>query len=292
MGVGVGVGVRSAIKFLFLRAVMKECARPYYLHNREVKECNVFDEKLVHKGTSLYEVVRLMDGNFLFLEDHITRLFKSLEMAGFRPWLTAEEIHETLDILLQKNNIDVGNVKIVTNLQEDGSRHFLAYFVYHRYPSSRDYAKGVSVITYPFERIEPNKKIWRPEFRRHVSNTLHDAGAFEALLMNSEKCITEASKANVFALYQDQVITPPASIILPGITRHYVLEICRELSIPVTFEKIPFDQIPDLKGLFLTGTSLHVLPVSQVDNFSIPTGHAIISNLMKNFQMVLHKHLN
>jgi branched-chain amino acid aminotransferase len=271
---------------------MKECARPYYLHNGEVKECSTFDERLVHKGTSLYEVVRLMDGKFLFLEDHIARLFNSLEMAGIPSLLSTEEIHESLRILLQKNNIDKGNVKIVMNLQEDGTKHFLAYFVFHRYPSPRDYAKGVKVITYPFERIEPNKKIWRPEFRRHVSDKLYNAGAFEALLMNSEKCITEASKANVFALHQDRVITPPERVILPGITRQYVLEICHELSIPVTLEKIPFDRIPDLEGFFLTGTSLHVLPVSRVDDISIPVGHPVINSLMKKFQMVVHKHFN
>jgi len=271
---------------------MKECARPYYMLDGKVRECPSLDESLIHKGTSLYEVVRLMEGKFLFLEDHIARLFNSLEMAGIQSWITATGIRETLQILSEKIRINKGNVKIVMNLQEDGSRHFLAYFVYHRYPSSRDYNQGVRVITYPFERIDPNKKVWRPEFHRHVANTLHEAGAFEALLMDSGKCITEASKANVFAIHEDHIITPPEDFILPGITRHYVLEICDEMSLEVTRKKISLDEIPELEGLFLTGTSLHVLPVSSVNDHSLPIKHPVMTEIMNNFQQVINKHLH
>ncbi len=178
------------------------------------------------------------------------------------------------------------------NLQDDGSRHFLAYFVYHRYPTSKEYNNGVRVITYPFERLDPNKKIWRPEFRRHVAEKLQDAGAFEALLMDSGKCITEASKANVFAIQGNHVITPPEAVILPGITRHYVLEICNELALEVSRKKISFDEIPGLDGLFLTGTSLHVLPVSSVNDHSIPVNHPFMTEIMKKFHQTINRHLN
>ena len=138
---------------------MKECARPYYILNGMVRECPPLDEDLVHKGTSLYEVIRLIDGKFLFLEDHLSRLFNSLELAGIQPWISTGGIREGLHVLSEKNRTAMGNVKIVMNLQENGSRHFLAYFIHHRYPSPRDYRNGVKVITYPYERIDPNKKI-------------------------------------------------------------------------------------------------------------------------------------
>ena len=271
---------------------MKECAQPYFILDGKIQECPSFDEKLIHEGTSVYEVVRLMGDKFLFIEDHLERLFNSLKMAGIQSRITPAGIKASLQILLGKNRITEGNVKIVMNLQAEGSKHFLAYFVYHRYPSSRDYNQGVRVITYPFERIDPNKKIWRPEFRRHVADTLYDAGAFEALLMDSGKCITEASKANVFAIKGGHIITPPEAVILPGITRHYVLEICHELSLEVTREKIPFDEIPELEGLFLTGTSLHVLPVSRVNDHPLPVNHPVMTEIMNYFQQVINKHLN
>jgi branched-chain amino acid aminotransferase len=271
---------------------MKECARPYYLFDGEVRECSTFDENFVHKGTSLYEVVRLIEGRFLFLEDHLDRLYNSLNIEGIQPWINAAGIRETLQILVSKNRISEGNIKIVMNLHKDGSSHFLAYFVYHRYPSSRDYNQGVRVITFPYERIDPNKKIWRPEFRRLVADKLYDTGAFEALLLDSGKYITEASKANVFAIQSGHVITPPEDVILPGITRQYVLEICHELSVKVTRKKISLDEIPGLDGLFLTGTSLHVLPVTMVNDHSLPVNHTIMNGIMYNFQKLIDRHLN
>jgi branched-chain amino acid aminotransferase len=109
--------------------------------------------------------------------------------------------------------------------------------------------------------------------------------------MDSGKCITEASKANVFAIHDGHIITPPEAVILPGITRHYVLEICNELSLEVTRKKINFEEIRDLEGLFLTGTSLHVLPVSTVNDHPLPVKHPVMTEIMKNFQEVVNKHL-
>jgi branched-chain amino acid aminotransferase len=271
---------------------MRECARPYYILDGKVRECHTLDEDLVHKGISLYEVIRLVGGKFLFLDDHLSRLHNSLALSRIPSWVSGQDIRETLQVLVDKNHIGEGNVKVVMNLQEDGRRHFLAYFVYHRYPVPRNYHQGVHVITYPFERLEPNKKIWRPEFRRHVAKTLHDAGAFEALLMDSGKCITEASKANVFAIRGDRVITPPENVILPGITRYYVLQICQEQSLHVEMEKIPFEELTDIDGLFLTGTSLHVLPVSSVNDHTLPVHHPVQTQIMNSFQELVNKHLN
>jgi branched-chain amino acid aminotransferase len=271
---------------------MKECARPYYILNGKVRECPPLDEDLVHKGTSLYEVIRLIDGKFLFLEDHLARLFNSLELAGIKPWISDGDIREGLHVLSDKNRTALGNVKIVMNQQEDGSRHFLAYFVHHRYPSPKDYKHGVKVITYPYERIDPNKKIWRPEFRRLVADKLRNEGAYEALLTDPGNYITEASKANVFAIRQGRILTPPDEVILPGITRYYVLQICRESSLEVTMQKIPLGDIPDLEGLFLTGTSPHVLPVSLVNDLPVGVSHPVMSEIIKKFQLLIKKHLN
>ena len=180
---------------------MKECIQQYYLVNGEVNTCDSFDIQLINKGISVYEVVRLMNTRLLFLEDHLQRLFSSMKLAGLETTLNENDIKSSLRMLLTRNTVDEGNVKVVLNERGDGSRYFLVYFVKHHYPSESDCQNGVKVITYPFERNDPNKKIWRPEFRKQVAAALERESAFEALLTDADGFVREASKANVFVCF-------------------------------------------------------------------------------------------
>lgn len=270
---------------------MKECIQPYYLHNGEVLACDSFDIQLINEGISVYEVVRLMDTKLLFLEDHLKRLFSSIELAGLHP-IPEEIIRSNLRKLLSVNPVKVGNIKIVLNEKSDGSRHFLVYFVKHRYPSESDYKNGVRVITYPFEREDPNKKIWRPEFRQRVAEALEKASAYEALLTDSEGFVREASKANVFAISRGILLTPPDVMVLPGITRSCIMKICRNLGIPVVYQKLDLNKVQEFDSIFLSGTSTKVLPVSQINKLTIPTGSDIMNQISEQYNLVIQEYLS
>ncbi len=203
---------------------MRECVQPYYVKDGEILECGSFHMGFINEGKSIYEVAGLEGKGILFLEDHLDRLFSSLRLEGAESWLSRQQVREYLMELIRRNPARVGNVKFVMNLRSPEERHFVAYFVAHRYPVAADYEKGVKVITFPFERTEPNKKMWRPVFRREVEDILKKSGAFEAL--------------------------------------------------------------------FLTGTSIHVLPVSRVDHEVFKTQSPVMRTIMQQFENILHKHLN
>ena len=267
---------------------MMECIQPYYLHNGEVITCELFDIQLINEGISVYEVVRLMDSKLLFLEDHLRRMFSSLAMAGLHP-IEEENIKADLHKLVAMNPVREGNIKIVLNERKDGSRHFLVYFVKHRYPSESDYLNGVKVITYPFEREDPNKKIWRPEFRKRVAEALEKSLAYEALLTDTEGFVLEASKANVFAISQGTLLTPPDAMILPGITRYCIMKICKDLGVPVVYQKIDLNDLYD--AIFLSGTSTKVLPVSQINEISISSESKIMKQISDQYDHMIQEYL-
>ncbi len=272
-------------------AFMKECVQPYYLQDGEVRTCDSFDIRLINEGISVYEVVRLMDTKLLFLEDHLDRLHKSLLLAGLDP-LKEKDIWTDLQLLLAINDVREGNVKIVLNEKSDGTRHFLIYFVGHRYPSESDFRNGVKVITYPFERKDPNKKIWRPGFRMQVAESLEKAAAFEALLTDSDGFIREASKANVFAVSRGTILTPPDNMILPGITRSRVLKICKKLGMPVVYNKLDLKDIGVFDAMFLSGTSTKVLPISQIDGFPVVSDNPILKQISEQYDLTIQEYLN
>ena len=269
---------------------MKECVQPYYIRDGALLDCSSFHTGLIDEGKSIYEVARLYDTSLLFLDDHINRLFKSLELEGLESHLSHEEIRSQLQDLLRKNQADEGNVKFLLNFRPHEKPRFLAYFVIHRYPSGDDYKNGVKTITYFFERQDPNKKVWRPEFRRDVAEKIRQKAAFEALLLDSQGSLPEASKANIFGIRNNVVITSPDELILPGITRKYVLKACREMGITVLRKKIFLDELEELDGLFLTGTSIQVLPVSQVNELGLPSKDPIMRKIMNQFKFTIENH--
>ena len=262
---------------------MKECIQQYYIKDGSLLDCSSFQTGLIDEGKSIYEVARLSGTSLLFLNDHIDRLFKSLELEGLESLLSREEIRSHLEDLLEKNQATEGNVKFVLNFRPPGKPRFLAYFITHHYPSKDDYKNGVKSITYFFERQDPNKKVWRPEFRRDVAGEIRQKAVFEALLLDSQGSLPEASKANIFGIRNNIVITPPDELVLPGITRKYVLKACRELGITVLKRKILLDELEEMDGLFLTGTSIQVLPVSQVNEIEMQVGNTIMHNIMNQF---------
>ena len=270
---------------------MKECIQSYYIFDGKIRDCESFDNEVINEGTSVYEVLRLTGGRLLFQEDHVERLFASMKLAGIVPRISDNEVVAQLENLLEKNKALVGNVKLVINQRDDDTQHFLAYFVQHRYPDVQDYQEGVKVITYSFERTDPNKKIWRPEFRRKVSGAIAEHSSFEALLVDSGDSVTEASKANLFAISGGALLTPPDEIILPGITRKYVMDICNRNKISVIRSKLFMNQLPLFSALFLSGTSTKVLPVSRVDDIRLPVDNPIMRLIMEQYEQVIQNYL-
>jgi len=242
---------------------MSECLHKYFIFNSEVKDCNEFDENLFKSGKCLYEVIRIIDGKELFLQRHLERLENSAKLINVELWITEDEIKEKIKQLIEKNDITIGNVKLVFNVE---NKVFLAYFIKHHYPSKDDYKNGVKTIFYHGERKNPNAKIVNMDFRDRVDKEIREKNVYEAILVDRNGFITEGSKSNIFMIKGQKVITSPLEDVLPGITRNVIMEVCRKMAIEVLEKRIHYKDVKDLDGLFISGTSPEVLPISKVDN--------------------------
>ena len=98
-------------------------------------------------------------------------------------------------------------------------------------------------------------------------------GFDEAILLDVDGYVTEASGQNLFVVRDGVVKTAPtSSSILPGITRETIIQLCREASIPVVEERFTRDELYIADEVFLTGTASEVTPVREVDNRSVGKG--------------------
>ncbi len=106
------------------------------------------------------------------------------------------------------------------------------------------------------------------------------AGFDEAILMNSQGKVCEASGMNIFVVRNGTLITPGfEQDILEGITRDSVLTIARHLDIPVVERPIDKTELLIADEVFLSGTAAKVTPVRQIENYTLSGDRPITTKI-------------
>jgi len=231
----------------------------------------------------LYEVIRVTDGVFLFLNDHINRLNNSAQLAGVELILSADDVRKQLEQLLQLNEVQTGNIRLEYYFLAKKALYQTAYFIQHHYPSENDYREGVRTGLFVAERTNPNAKIMQPVLKNQVERIMTEKNLYEVILVHPDGYITEGSRSTIFMIQDGKVYTAPEADVLPGITRKYVLQACRELSVPLTETRIAAIRLPEMDAVFIAGTSPKILPVAMVDDNRFDPGNETIRRIMKKY---------
>ena len=106
------------------------------------------------------------------------------------------------------------------------------------------------------------------------------AGFDEAILLNSQGKVCEASGMNIFVVRDGQLITPGFDQdILEGITRDSILTIARDLGIPTVERPVDKTELLIADEVFLSGTAAKITPVKGIENYQLPTDRTITEKL-------------
>lgn len=255
----------------------QEIRKDYFLYRGEILPTKQFDMEKASTHPAFYEVIRVIDGVPLFFQDHIDRLWSSMELLGYKPPFDNETIKEQILKLIKVNKSYNYNVKIIINGLNLDRPNLFVYYVLSNYPEARMYEEGVDTILCRAERDQPNAKLIAADFRAKVNRRIEKSNVYEALLVNNQGQITEGSRSNTFFVKDDTFYTAPEEDVLVGITRSRIIQLCRELGYRVVEGHINVDFLNSIDGLFLTGTSPKVLPIATVDehNYRSSENHAI-----------------
>jgi branched-chain amino acid aminotransferase len=261
---------------------MKECCGNYFILNGEIKPVSEFDNNLVYKGNSIYEVIRTTGGIPVFFNDHMERLTMSVSYREKEMIVDASRLRSDIITLAGLEKRKEINLKIVFNYRESGN-NYLAYYIESSYPADEQYRKGVKGILYWAEREDPRSKILDFRMRSEIHKELVNENAYEALLVNNDNLITEGSKSNVFFIKNEILITAPDDIILKGVTRKHILHICREENIGIEFRCADADDLGNYESSFITGTSPMVLPLCCINERSFNVKHPLMERLRRSY---------
>lgn len=265
----------------------------YFIENTEMISGVHFDPELLREGQSIYEVFRIISATPLFLGKHLERLEQSAARTNHTLTLDRQEISNRIAKLIKTCRIDTGNIKIVIEFPVNQSEAlFYAYFIPHYYPLAKEYEQGIDTITFAAERTNPNAKVANLRLNESINRAIKHNSVYEALLLNHNHYLTEGSRSNLFLIKNNTIYTAPITNVLPGITRGYILEICKQQSFPVIEKSIHESQLAEMDALFLTGTSPNVLAIKKVNRLGYNSAsHSMVKAIMQAYDQLIENYL-
>jgi D-alanine transaminase len=241
------------------------------------------DDRGYYFADGVYEVIKHYKGRPFCLNEHLTRLRKSL--AGIRiDYRKVDELSDICRLLMEANQLNdqyaAVYIQITRGVADRVHRfpiHEVKPTVYIRAfpmpPLLKEMRSGIRVIT----REDIRWKLCSIKSIALLPNTLlfeeaAEQGAGECLLIRDD-LITEATHSNIMAVKEGILYTHPDSdFILSGITKLTVLNLCEEIGIQVIEEPIKASEINKYEEWFITGTGSEIVPVIKIDGILVGNG--------------------
>ena len=241
------------------------------------------DERGHQFGDGVYEVIRIYDGKFFMLEEHINRLFKSAQAIRLQVSQSIEEIQQLIHEAVEKTGLADCDVYIQITRGVATRKHLFPdvpvsiSMTARPMKSTNDVVrkKGMKAIFHEDER-------WANCYIKSLNllpnilakQTAQDAGCYEAILVK-DGFVTEGTSSNVYIVNNKTIYTTPLSKhILAGITRIAAKEIANDLGIPFIEKQFTTDELLQADEVFITSTTNEVMPIVNVDGTAIKDGSA------------------
>lgn len=276
-----------------MRAVveMEDIRGNFFVKNDKILGTADFNPHFMQTGKSVYEVIRIVSGIPLFIQEHLDRLSKSVHISNQSLILSEKVMMDRIHALVEQCALENGNIKLTlhyNDLNSDAAVDFYAFFIRHYYPTALEYLTGVDTITYHTMRSNPNAKVANLELNARVGREIKKQQVFEAILLDDNDYITEGSRSNIFMIETNTIYTAPLHNVLPGITRSKVLEICHQQNYAVVEKNLRPADLNQMEAVFLTGTSPNVLPIRRIDGLSFPSiSNPLLKNIMIQYDAMI-----
>ncbi|MGQ9582337.1 MAG: branched-chain-amino-acid transaminase [Thermoplasmatota archaeon] len=246
---------------------------------------SVFDHGLLY-GDGVFEGIRAYSKRVFKLHEHVERLFESAKAIDLKIPHTKEEFAELILETCRRNSIVDGYIRpLVTRGVGDlglnplkCSKPTVVIIAIPFAPLYGDkYERGLKLVTATTRRNSPDAVSPNIKSLNYLNNILatiqsNQRGADEALFLDRNGYVSEASADNIFIVKRGALHTPYTVSNLIGVTRTTVLELAGELKIPATERFLTQFEVYAADEVFVCGTAAEIAPVVSVDDRVIGDG--------------------
>lgn len=230
-------------------------------------------------GDGVWEGIRLIQDKWIFLDEHIDRLFEGARAIDLELGLTAEEITTAILETQHANNMSdqaharvmfTRGVKVKPFQQPALSTSGPTFVIIMEHSDPHAKAQGITMATVPQIRGMPMSQ--DPKLNSHSKlNCIlaciqaNKMGADEALMLDPHGFVNTTNSCNFFIVKNGEVWTSTGDYCMNGITRKKIIMLCKDNSIPVFEKNFSLVDVYSADEVFITGTLGSLVPVLELD---------------------------
>jgi branched-chain amino acid aminotransferase len=246
----------------------------------------------LHYGLGAFEGIRCyrcQDGKSAIfrLKEHIDRFFDSAQIGELRIPFSKKEIAEACKETLTANHLKEGYIRPLVFIGEGAMgvypgenpiRVAIITWSWGTYLGEGALEKGIRVKVSSYTRHHVNVMMTKAKICGNYVNSVFakreavKMGYDEALMLDTEGYVSEASGENIFMVKNSLLKTTPLTSILPGITRDSIVQIARAKGMALVEERFTRDELYTAHEAFFTGTAAEITPIREVDDRTIGEG--------------------
>ena len=255
---------------------------------RDEAKISVFDSGYL-VGDGVWEGIRLHEGVFVFLDEHLDRLFGGAKMIGMDIGMTRQELTNALHQTVAANNMHDGvhaRLMITRGIKKTPSQDprltitppTIVIIAEHKLADPATADVGVRLFTSTIRRGSPDYL----DPRLNCHSKLHEvialvqaleAGYDEALMLDIHGFVATCNATNFFVVRKGEVWTSTGQYCMNGITRGKVIQLCRQHGIPVYEKNFSLVDVYDADEAFVTSATTFVMPVVRINGKGIGNGN-------------------
>ncbi len=231
----------------------------------------------------IYEVIKYYNGKAFRYADHLERLKRSLREVSIC-FDECEQLEAMLQELLVRNGLADKEAGVYLQITRGSQTRI------HRFPDQIE--PTVYATAFPFaskwDQLKNGVKVITTEDIRWLrcdiksvsllpnvmaAQKAYEQGAIEAIFIRNG-VVTEGSHSSFLAVKDGTIYThPDSNLVLPGITKIVIREICRKMNIPLVEEGFAASELASMDEMMIVGTGSEVTPVVQIDEMTVGNGN-------------------
>ena len=251
----------------------------------------------LHYGSAVFEGARIYSGEVFASTQHSERLHASANIVGFEVPYTVAQLDQAYRDVIEAQGLVDGYLRPIAwrGPEEMGVAakatkiHVaVACWDWGSYFPEEERLKGIRLRWADYRRPDPKTA---PSLAKaaglYMICTIEkhksiDTGYADALMLDWQGRVAEATGANVFFVKDGKLHTPIADCFLSGITRRTVIELAKKRGIEVIERRIAPEELGGFEQCFLTGSAAEVTPVSEIGEYRFTPGQ-ITKTLMADY---------